>query len=74
MIDSVKDRDSWRVLGNAILNRKVPYTMQLVKYTGNIPLGRPRRSWDYNIRMHLKELISGVGLIQLRIGIIGEPL
>jgi hypothetical protein len=26
------------------------------KPTGNIPLGRPRRSWEDNIRMNLKEI------------------
>ena len=43
---------------------------------GKRPLGRPRRRWEDNIRMDLKEigrlLIRGNGLIQLRIGIIGE--
>ena len=33
---------------------------------GKRPLGRPRRRWEDNIRMNL-------GLIRLRIGIIGEP-
>ena len=36
------------------------------KLTGKRPLGRPRRRWEDNIRMNL-------GLIRLRIGIIGEP-
>ena len=44
-----------------------------VKPTGKRPLGRPRRSWEDNIRMDLKE-IRGIGLNWLRIGIIGEPL
>ena len=45
------------------------------KPTGNRPLGRPRRRWVDNIRMDLEEIgISAViGLIRLRIGIIGEP-
>ena len=43
------------------------------KPTGKIPLGRPRRKLEDNIRMDLKEM-RGIGLIQLRIGIIGEPL
>ena len=38
--------------------------------TGKRLLGRPSRRWEGNIRMDLKE----IGLIQLRIGIIGEPL
>ena len=41
------------------------------KPTGKRPLGRPRRRWEDNIRMDLEEI--GI-LIQLRIGIIGEPL
>ena len=40
------------------------------------PLGRPRRRWEGNIRMDLKEIgiIRGIRLIRLRIGIIGGPL
>ena len=46
------------------------------KPTGKRPLGRPRRRWEDNIRMDLKRWVSmrGIGLIRLRIGIIGEPL
>ena len=44
--------------------------------TGKRPLGRPKRRWKYNIRMDLEEISINVGnwLIQIRIGIIGEPL
>ena len=47
-----------------------------VKPTGKRPLGRPRRGWEDNIRMDLEEIgtMWGIGLIRLRIGIIGEPL
>ena len=38
------------------------------KPTGKIPLGRPRRRWEDNIRMR------GIWLIRLRIGIFGEHL
>ena len=39
------------------------------------PLGRPRRRWEDNFRMYLKEIsIRGIGIIQLRIEIIGWPL
>ena len=43
---------------------------------GNKHLGRPKRRWEDNIRMDLKEyvLIRGIGLIRLRVGFIGEPL
>ena len=46
------------------------------KTTGKRPLGRSRRRWEDNIRMYLKKQVSirGIGLIRLRIEIIGEPL
>ena len=47
------------------------------KPTGKRPLERPRRRWEDNIRMDLEEIyisVRGIGLIRLRIGIIGEPL
>ena len=48
------------------------------KLTGKRPLRRPRRRWEDNIRMDLEEIIKVsmrvIGLIRLRIGIIGEPL
>ena len=50
---------------------------QLVNLTRKRPLGWPRRRWEDNFRMDLKEMdisMQGIGLIQLRIGIIGEPL
>ena len=46
------------------------------KSTGKLPLGRPRRIWEVNIKINLKEKVSigGIVLIRLGIGIIGEPL
>ena len=49
------------------------------KPTGKRPSGRPRRRWEDSIRMDLEEIgisvsVRGIGLIRLRIGIIGEPL
>ena len=46
------------------------------KPTGKRPLGRPRRRWKDNIRMNLEEIGINrvIGLIRLRIGIIGEAL
>ena len=41
------------------------------KPTGKRPLGRPRRKWEANIRMDLEEM-RVIGLIRLRIGIVGE--
>ena len=44
--------------------------------TGKIPLGRARCTWEDNIRIDLKKWVSirGIGLIRVRIGIIGGPL
>ena len=46
------------------------------KPTGMILLGRPRRRWEDNIRVNLKEIDINTWnwFIRLRIGIIGEPL
>ena len=44
------------------------------KPTGKRPLGRPRRRQENNIRMDLEVSGRGIGLIRLRIGIIGKPL
>ena len=46
------------------------------KPTGKRPLGKPRHRWEDNIRMDLEVIgINAViGLIRLRIGIIGELL
>ena len=43
------------------------------KPTAKRPLGRPRRRSEDHIRMDFEET-GGIGLIRLRIGIIGEPL
>ena len=44
--------------------------------TGKRPLGMPRHRWEDNIRMDLEVIGINpvIGLIRLRIGIIGEPL
>ena len=45
------------------------------KSTGNRPLGMPRRRWEDNIKMDLKEIgINAGNWVKLRIPIIGEPL
>ena len=42
---------------------------------GKRPLGRPRHRWEDNIRMDKEiDLNTRIGLIWLRIGIIGEPM
>ena len=43
------------------------------KPTGERPLGRPRCRWVDNIRIDLEEM-GGIGLIRLKIGIIGVRL
>ena len=55
--------------------RWVAFKILTGTYTGKRPLGRPTCKWEDNIRMDLKEIdINTIGLIWLRIGIIGEPL
>ena len=46
------------------------------KPTGKRSIGRPRRRWEDNIRMNLKEMGINTrhGLIGLFIGIIGETM
>ena len=46
------------------------------KLTGKRPLRRPGRRWVDYIRMDLEEIDinAGIGLIRLRVGIIGDPL
>ena len=60
----------------ARIEERSAFKMLSCKPTEKRPLGRPRRRWEDNIRMALKEMvsISGIGLIRLRIEIIGEPL
>jgi hypothetical protein len=49
------------------------YRILVGKPEGKRPLGRPRRRWEDNIRMDLRE-IGWTGLIWLRIGTSGGPL
>ena len=57
-------------------NRKGVYMVLVGKPEGKIPLGRPRRRWEDNIKMDLQELGCGVwtGSIWLRIGTGGGHL
>ena len=52
------------------------FKMLTGKFTRKRLLGRPRRRWEDYIRIDLKEKVSirGIGLILLRIEIIGGPL
>ena len=62
----------------ALVNEKGRNAFKILtrKPTGRRPLGKPRRIWEDNIRMDIEEIgiNAGIGLIRLRIGIIGEPL
>ena len=53
-----------------------PFKILTSTPAGKRPLGRPRRRWEGNIRMDLKEIGINTrnGVIQLRIEIIGGPL
>ena len=67
----------------AIKSRKLRWTEHVVRMeesriafkllAGN-PLGRPRRRYEDINKMDLIEIGIGIGMIRLRIGIIGEPL
>jgi hypothetical protein len=41
--------------------RRGGYRVLVGKAEGKKPLGRPRRRWEYNIKMDLKEVTWGVG-------------
>ena len=54
-----------------IRERRGAYRVLVGKPEGKRPLGRPRRRWEYNIKMDLQEVGMGgawTGLIWLRIG------
>jgi hypothetical protein len=45
------------------------YKIFVGKSEGKRPLGRPRRRWEYNIKMHLREIgLEGVDWIYLAQG------
>ena len=52
--------------------RRSSFKILTGKPAGKRPLGRPRRRWENNIRMDLE--VRVIGLIRLRIEIIGDPL
>ena len=49
-----QERYYWRAPGNAALNLRVPYAMELVNAHYNID--RSRRRWEDKIRMDLKRI------------------
>ena len=56
--------------------RRGLYRVLVGKPEGKRPLGRPRRRWEYNIKMDFHDVGCGswTGLIWLRIGINGGRL
>jgi hypothetical protein len=52
------------------------YNILVGRPEGRRPLGRPRRRWEDNIEMDLREIVLGIwiGFIWLRIGIGGGLL
>jgi hypothetical protein len=56
--------------------RRGAYRALVGKLEGRRPLGKPRRTWEDNIKMDLREVGWGAqtGLIWLRIGTGGELL
>jgi hypothetical protein len=53
-------------------DRRYAYMALAVRAQGKMPVGRPRRRWEDNIRMNLQEKVWGwTGLIWLRIGTSG---
>jgi hypothetical protein len=61
---------------NAYGERRGVYRVLVGKLEGNRPLGKPRRRWEYNIKMDLQEGDVGVwtGSSWLRIGTGGGHL
>jgi hypothetical protein len=59
--------------------RRNVYTVLVGRPEGKIPLGRPRRRWEYNIKMDLREIVPSIpmgrtGFRWLRIGSSGGLL
>jgi hypothetical protein len=52
------------------------YNILVGRPEGRRPLGRPRRRWEDNIKMDLREIVLGmwIGFIGLKIGTGGELL
>jgi len=57
-----------------MVERRGVYRVLVGKREGKRPLGRPRRRWEYNIKMDLQEVECGVwtGSSWLRIGTRGD--
>ena len=62
--------------GNVARIERSAFEILTCKPTGKRPLGRPRRRWDDNIRMNLKEISDNMRnwIDSDHIGISGHPL
>jgi len=58
---------------SAYVGERGVYKILVGKPKGNRPLGRPRRRWDYNIKIDLQEVVW-IGSSWLRIGTDGGHL
>ena len=73
-LDVQTSHSSNKIFKKLTLTPRSAFKIVSGKPAGKRPLGRPRRRWEENIRMNLKEIgIQGIGLIRFRIGIIGQP-
>jgi hypothetical protein len=61
--DQVKKIEVGRTCGT-YGERRVAYRALVGKFEGRRPLGRPRRRWEDNIKMNLREVGWGHGLDQ----------
>ena len=76
MVEKVSRRLGWEGHVASMEGGRSAFKILTGKPIGKIPLERPRRRCEDNIRMDLEEICNnaGIGFIWLRIGIIGERL
>jgi hypothetical protein len=57
MIKSMRVRWSEHVAG---MGKRNPYRILVEKTEGKRPVGRPRRKWEDNVKMDVREIVCGV--------------